>query len=335
MQLTATKGRKTNPISTMLVSTMREFARADSGSVARLDARNIEKAAQAPADTQTPGWAAELVATQVYAFFQAAPTSVLGALVPYVTKLTVANSIKVPGHVEPSQAAQFVGEALPVPIISGDLSAGNILRINKLGVIAVASREIVEAGAGTDALLEAVLNESIAMGSDAVLLGNGAGSDLQPAGLGSGVTPLTGSSDAVADTKAMVEASPATGMAAPAWMMHPSQVIGATAANIMTNGTIAGAPVIASMHVTIGDVWLIDGADIVMNAGGAVEFQRTEEAVLHTNDAPAAIADGAGAIASPVQSMYQMGLVAVRAILPVHWVVRDATRIIKTTGATW
>lgn len=62
------------------------------------------------------------------------------------------------------------------------------------------------------------------MGSDAVLLGNGADSDLQPAGLGNGVTPLTVPADAVADTQAMVQSAPTSGIASPVWLMRTPRV---------------------------------------------------------------------------------------------------------------
>lgn len=334
MQLQTRTDHKTNPITTMTLATLREFARPHSGSVARLDARNIAKAAQAPADTSTPTWAAELVATTVYDFFEAVPASVLGLLVPYATRLQVVGALKVPGHVTPSAAAGFIGELLPVPVISGTIGTGPTLRTDKLATIVTVTRELLDAGAGADTMLESLLNEAISMGADSVLLGNGAGSATQPPGLGNGVTALVGSADAVADTKAMVEAAPA-GMVRPIWLLHPSQTIGAAAANIVDAGAIAGAPIIVSLRVAVGDVWLIDAADLLMNAGGQVDYMRTEEGLVHADDAPAAIVDPGGVMAHNVVSLYQEGLVAVRAVLPIHWAMRDTARVIKSSGCTW
>ncbi|MBP0627729.1 phage major capsid protein [Cupriavidus sp. AcVe19-1a] len=337
MQVTLNNtGRKVNPVVALALDSLRRFAKADTGAVVRVDAANIRaKAAQAPADTGTPTWAGDLVATAVYDFFEAAPASILGALVPLVTKLQVQGQLRVPGHVTPSQAATFIGEGFPLPTIAGDLGAGATLNGAKLATVVTASRELLAAGAGTDVLLESLLAESIATGVDAVLLGNGAGSASQPPGLGAGIVPLTGSADAVADTKAMVEAAPA-GAVRLVWLMHPSQLIGATAANIVDGGAIAGAPIIGNMHVTLGDVWLLDAADLLLNTNGdAPEFMRTEEGLLHLDDAALPIVDGAGTVAAPVVSMYQQGLVATRAVLPIYWAMRDPARVIKTSGCTW
>lgn len=334
LQITPT-GRKTNPISTMALASLRQFADRSGGSVARLDGAEIRrKATQSPADTTTPSWAAELVASTVFDFFDAAPASVLGALVPYATKLNVVGAVRMPGHVTPSSAAQFIAERMPIPVVSGTIGTGPTLRTDKLATIVMATRELVDAGAGTDAMLESLLTEAIAMGADLVLLGNGAGSDTQPPGLGNGITPLTGSEDAVADTKAMTEAMPANTVR-PVWLMHPSQMIGATAANIVDGGAIANAPIVPSPRVPVGDVWLLDAADLLMNAGGTVDFERTEEAVLNANDAPVAIVDAGGVMAAPVISLYQQGLVGLRAVLPIFWSMRDVSRVIKLTGATW
>ncbi|QEZ44724.1 phage major capsid protein [Cupriavidus oxalaticus] len=333
---TAPRGHKANPITALTLASLRQFSKSGTGTVARLDASNIQaKAAQPPADTGTSGWAAELVAESVFDFFEAVPTSVLGALVPYATRLNVQGELKVPGHVTPSQAAAFIGELLPVPTISGTIGTGATLRTDKLATIVLATRELMDAGAGADAMLESLLNEAIAVGADAVLLGSGAGSDTQPPGLGNGVVALPGSADAVADLKSMMEAAPTAGMVRPVWLLHPSQVIGATAANIVDAGAIAGAPIVASSHVVLGDVWLIDAADLLMNAGGAVDFMRTEEALVHADDVPLAIADEAGTLAGKVISVYQQGLVAVRAVLPIHWSMRDIARVVKLSGATW
>ncbi|MBP0635532.1 phage major capsid protein [Cupriavidus sp. AcVe19-6a] len=337
MQVTLNNtGRKVNPVVALALDSLRRFAKADTGAVVRVDAANIRtKAAQPPADTGTPAWAGDLVATAVYDFFEAIPDSVLAALIPFATKLQVQGQLHVPGHVTPSQAATFLAEGYPIPVISGALGSGATLNGAKLATVVTASRELLGAGAGANALLEATLAESIALGVDAILLGSGAGSASQPPGLGAGIVPLTGSADAVADTKAAVEAAPA-GMVTPVWLMHPSQVIGATAANIVDGGAIAGAPIIGNMHVTLGDVWLLDAADLLLNTNGDVpEFLRTEEAIAHLDDAALPIVDGAGTVAAPVVSMYQQGLVATRAVLPIYWAMRDPARVIKTSGCTW
>lgn len=334
MQVQQTADHKANPIATMALAALRQFAQAETGAVAKLDSTNIRKAVQPPADTVTPTWAAELVAATVLDFFQTVPGSVLGALIPFATTLQITNPVTVPGHVTPSEAATFIGQRLPIPVISGAIDSGPKIRTDKLAVIVLATRELLAAGAGADALLQSVLGEAISMGGDAVLLGNGAGTDNRPPGLAFGLTALVGSDDAVADTKAMVEAA-TRAMVRPVWLMNPSQVIGATHDNIVDNGAIGGAPVVANQHVAVGDVWLLDAADLIINAGTAVEFLRTDEAAINANDAPAAIVDEGGVLAMPVVSLYQQNLVAVRAVLPVYWSMRDTASVIKLTGATW
>jgi hypothetical protein len=143
----------------------------------------------------TPEWAGALVSASVLDFFQTTPGSVLGALVSYATTLRLTSPVKAPGHVAPSEAATFIGEHPPIPLIRGTLDNGPKIRTQKLAVIVLATRGLLAAGAG--AMSQAVLAEAIAIGSDAVLLGADACSPTQPPGLGNGVTALTGSDDPV------------------------------------------------------------------------------------------------------------------------------------------
>jgi hypothetical protein len=106
----------------------------------------------------TPEWAGALVSASVLDFFQTTPGSVLGALVSYATTLRLTSPVKAPGHVAPSEAATFIGEHPPIPLIRGTLDNGPEIRTQKLAVIVLATRELLAAGAGVgaSAMLQAV-----------------------------------------------------------------------------------------------------------------------------------------------------------------------------------
>ncbi|PZX30852.1 HK97 family phage major capsid protein [Cupriavidus phytorum] len=336
MQVTAIKGQNRCPIATIAAAYLRSFATGRDATQLLKDNRgalDFMKAVQGPADTQNPEWAGALVQPTVTAFVQELPASVLGPLTAYAMRMDASQRIQVPARVSGAPNAGFVAEGAPVPVISGNVGTGPVLTNGKLSVIVPATMELA-ANPNAGPVLETLVRESVSAGADAVLLGNAPGTDFQPPGLLAGVTPIVGTGDAVADIKSLVEAVP--NLVRPVFVMNQSQYIGATAANLVAaDGTIAKAPTVVSAHVETGAVMLIDAQDFVVSTGAGVRFERTEQAVLHMDNEPAAIADNAGAIAHPVQSLWQHYLVAMRATLPITWALRDTGRVAVVTGATW
>lgn len=342
MQLTAraaTPGRQ-NLIAQMLLHAAREFSQ---GHAVRLNANSmpdlLQKATQSPASVADIAWAGALVQASVVPFFQGVRQSVLGQLIGRAQVVDVKSELAIPGTATPSQAAAFVAEGAPIPLIAGMLNASAEIQPGKLAVIAGCSRELLAAGAGTEALLVAVLNEAVALGTDMVLLSSTAATASQPAGLGHDAVAVAGSADIVADVKAALEKLPANA-ADPVWLAHPSAFVSAQAANIGTvdagQAYIGGLPAALSPAVDPTDLWLADAQSIVVNVGGTVPtFEKSDAATIVFDDAPGAIVDAAGVVSASVRSAFQENLTLMRAVLPAWWTVRDASSVIKVTGGTW
>jgi hypothetical protein len=84
---------------------------------------------------------------------------------------------------------------------------------------------------------------------------------------------------------------------------------------------------------------MIDAADFV-SVSGAPEFDVSEVATIHMEDTtPLNIATGAqgsGVLATPTQSMFQTGQIAIRMLANVNWAMRRAGMVqFIGTGVSW
>lgn len=343
MQLTVTRaaapGRQ-NLIALMALQAAREFAK---GHAVQLSAHHMReilaKAAQNPASVANIEWAGALVQTETVAFYQSVRQSVLGQLIGRAQVVDVKSELAIPGPAAPSQAATFVPEGAATPVISGTLNDSAQIQPGKLAVIAGCSRELLDAGNGTDVLLTSVLSEAIALGTDAALLSSTAATASQPAGLGNGAQTVAGSADIVVDVKGALEKLPA-GAVDPVWLAHPSAFVSAQAANIGTvnagQAYIGGLPAALSPAVDPTALWLVDAQSIVINVGGTVPtFEKSDAATIVFDDAPSAFVDAAGVVSANVRSTFQEYTLLMRAVLPAWWVARDASRVMVISGGTW
>lgn len=324
------KGRTSSPVAALLYHEIRGLATGTGDSRHGGNLAGRIKAAQAPADTTTPTWAAELVQDQIAAYITSLPDSVLGQLLPLSIRVNAGAGIRVPTRTD-STAATFVGQGDAIPVLAGAFGDAN-LQDKKLAVIAPYTMELA-AAPGARALVENIANEAISAGGDLVLLSDDAGTDAAPAGLFFGVAPMAGGDIAAIDLAALVAAVPHA--IRPVFLMNDVQAVGAAGAHLLQGGTIGRVAVIVSGHMPAGNVAYLDAQDVVFSVGDSVEVTRTDEGCVHMSDAPSTIIDGAGVAAAPVTSLFQIGALAARMVLPVSWVLRRANRVALVTGATW
>ena len=319
------------------------------------------KAATAPAMTNVPGWAQELV-QQIYVAFMETlmPKSVFPRLSGYGLSLQFGNNgkIVIPTRATtPTIAGSFVGEGLPIPVRQGAFTSQTLLP-KKMAVITTWTREIGEHSVpAIEGLLRNAIQEDTAISLDTVLLDSNAATLVRPAGILNGIVGLPptaggGFNALVGDIK-QISGALLTGtkgnVRTPVWLMNPQQVnsIGLTAAPGMgvfpfreevSAGNLGGWPIIDSGTVPLGTVIALDAADFVSVGDEAPRFEISDQATLHFDDtAPADIVGGAdpGTPANPVKSLWQTDSLALRLILPINWTVRRAGVVAYVSGVTW
>lgn len=313
----------------------------------------IVKAAVNPADTVTPGWAAELVGQQIADFIDVlVPVSVYGALASMSLRVTFDRGgiIKVPARNKtPNLAGVFVGEGMPIPVKKGSLASVSLLP-HKAAVISTFTRELAQL---SNPNIETVIRESVvedtAVQIDTVLLDNVAGNAIRPAGLLFGVTTIPSSGttpeDITTDIRALLQAlTTAGGGRHLVFLINPVRVVGlVTAMNAagqfvfrdeVSQGRLFKADVIESTDVPADTIILIDVADFVTATGDAPEWDVSDVATIHEEDTTPLAING-GTPATPVRSLWQTASIGIRMILPLTWAMRRPGMISAITGAAW
>lgn len=320
----------------------------------------VSKAASAPATTTTTGWAAELVQTATLDFLETlTPLSIYPALRDRGGRFTFGRNgvVSIPSRAStPTVAGSFVAQGGAIPVRQAAFNAVT-LTPKKMAVITTFTREIAEHSTpAIEALLRQAIAEDTAVAIDTVLLDSTAASTTRPAGLKNGVTGLTATSGGgfaalVGDLKALVGAlitSSGGNLRAPVFLMNPVQALSISMtqnaggdfpfANIMSDGTLQGYPVIQSATVAAGNVFLVDAADFFSATGDEPRFSVSDQATLHMEDtAPTAIgtAGTPNVVAAPVRSLWQTDTIGLRMILDINWAMRRTGSVAFVTSVTW
>jgi len=100
-------------------------------------------------------------------------------------------------------------------------------------------------------------------------------------------------------------------------------------------GVLYGVPVIVSDAVTAGDIILIDASSILIADDRAVSIDISDQATVTMDDVPSADVTAAVGAAQSVQSLWQNGLVGIKASRMVTWVVGRTTAVQRITGAAY
>ncbi|MDX0230256.1 hypothetical protein GOC14_06805 [Sinorhizobium meliloti] len=296
----------------------------------------VLRAAVNPAMTNVPDWAGNLVGDAIGPFMALAPSSAYAQLAARGTRVSFGTSgnIVVPQDTLSTPIeGMFVGEGAPIPVVNSNLSAA-MLQPRKAAAIVSWTREMAKATPLTIAAIFATLLEHyVGFRADQILLGSGAASETQPAGIANGVTPITPAATGapldrmVADLRNLVEALVEdAGPIEPVFVMSQANKI---AVDLLSPGH--GLDIIASPTLAFGSqhrVIALDAASFVSAEGDNAEIEFGEEATLHMEDtAPLPIVDAAGVTASPVRSLWQTASVGLRMINSLDWVMRRPGRV--------
>jgi len=319
----------------------------------------VLRAVTNPANTTTPGWAAELVQQANLDFIdRLMPESIYTRLSNLGVRFSFgANaSLKIPARANtPKLAGSWVGEGAPKPVRRIGLTSIT-LTPKKLAVISTFTEELaMHSVPAIEAVIRQAMADDTMESLDTYLLDNVAGSAVRPAGLLNGVTPLTADANTsaplamIADFKALVAAITANGGGRNiAIIMNPVQSMGVNWAQSSTGEFIfnqaeaaqrLNVTFLVSNTVPADTVIAVDAADFASANGDTPRFSISDQATIHEEDtSPAAITSTDGTTttpAAPVRSLWQTDTVGVRMTLYVEWAMRRAGMIAAVTGVNW
>jgi Phage capsid family len=324
------------------------------------------KAAQAPATTFTPGYAAELV-RQTYAAWMDSLKTV--AVLPRLP-LRSENFDDGAPIVFPMRGASA---AFPLdfeamwrkegdPIRVGVLSLTSAtMRPYSAGVIGHFTKELLKR---SNPNIESVIREAIlddtGKAMDAYFFSNSAPVvDVRPPGIANGIaagdTRAQSGTTAAAvrtDLMSMVNTLMVTrGLGrSPVWAMHSinASALGAlqtplTGAPVypgmgsITGGTLMGFPVFAGLAMPTSRIYLIDAAYVAF-AGGTPLWEVSDQATIHEETQtplPIGSTGTPAVVAAPVRSLFQTHSAAVKAVYELSWLILRAGAVQELTGVTW
>jgi len=269
----------------------------------------------------------------------------------------------------------WVGEAGVIPVLQGTIASVFLENTKLAGITTFTNELMTATNDNIEAILRDAMAADTAFMLDTALLDNVVKvNGVRPAGLrvNSTIAASGGASSVAADLAAAIGAIiNAGGGDDIVVIMNPAQVSGLQwSKNALglfnypevANGTINGKPIIVSKNVTAGTVYVVDAAYFA-SAAGVPEIKVSEEATLTMANAaasaPTQAIDGAGALGTANQvlvdggikvaggitgagtagfvamSVFQQNAIALRLVLPVHWVMRANLMVSVITGVAW
>jgi len=318
----------------------------------RMPAHIVTRAAVDPGQSTVTGWAAELVQVNqaADAFIELLRPMSIVARFPARTMSFAGNgSIKIPRQ-SAGSTGTWVGENKAIKVDALALDEITLSPKKNANIITSSNELLMRSDPSAMALIRDDILKGIATSIDTTFVDATAGSATRPPGLQTFDGTPTASTGATldqitADLKAAMNAMMAVNMpmAAPVWLMNPANVntlrfirdgLGTYAfKDELLSGTLMGYPVLESTVVPLDIVILADASQIIMATELAPEISISEDASLHMEDT--APADDIGGATTPVASMFQLDLVAIRAKTTLDWNARYDECVQVVTGVAW
>jgi hypothetical protein len=305
----------------------------------------ILKAATAPAEVATTGWAAEIARVAIYDMIQSI-TSVSAAAEVISRGLQLnmdgVATIHVPGRiVNPAAAGAWISEGNPAPARALSFTNAAILQPRRLSVLYGYSREQAESS-NIENIVRATLGEASGLALDARMFSATAGDASKPAGLLFGIAPLTPTSitgSATAAEAAATDIGKLFGALA-------AQGAGKTAALIMSPPQAARLKmivgpkwdfdIITSTVLPSGTVIALEIASFVSGFSAVPTFRVSNVTAYHAEDtSPQNITGGTPSPAVPVRSMFQTDSIGLYMDLWAAWGLRAAGHAAWLQNAAW
>jgi len=304
----------------------------------------VMKAATAPADTTTSGWASQLAAQSIADLVTTlGPVTCAGELMRRAVALEFGGSaqINVPSIISAAVGAgAWIAQGAPIPVRQLVVGPGATLTPKKVAALFVVTQELLDHSTpNAEKLIRSAATESIGLEIDSAMFDAAAASATRPAGLRNGVAGLTataGGGDAalMKDLTALAAAVAPVGGTNIAFVTSPTE-----AAKIaMRPGSEFKIPVYASSGLASGIIMAIALPALVSAMDPAVRFETSKQVELHMSDAPtplSAVDTPANTVAAPIRSTFQTDCVAFKVLFEVSWGLRAANAVAWTSAVTW
>jgi hypothetical protein len=299
----------------------------------------ILKGTTVPADTTTSGWASQLAATAVADLLTTVgPATAAGELFRRGTVLRFDsyNQINVPTIISSATDAAWTVQGAPQPVRQLVVGAGATLVPRTLRVGFVVTRELAE-HTNAEALIRAVVVESVANALDAAALDATAASTARPAGLRNGVSTLTatvggGDLAMMKDLGQLAAGVAGVGGMDIAFVASPGEAVKIA----LRAGPEFSFPVFASGQLASGFVMAVALPALVAAVDPEVTFDVRRDGAAHFEDtSPLPISTTPTPITAPVKSFYQHDLLGFRLKLNASWGVRAAGSVAWLSAVTW
>lgn len=299
------------------------------------------KAAVAGGGTESGEWGAELVHIDRYT----------GDFIDYLYSRTIFDKLplrEVPANVniagqDGTATSYWVGQSKSIPVSKADFFDVNLTPL-KVAALAVVSKELLrDSSPSAERLVrDALVNASAQRVDQTFLSASAAVSNVSPAGILNGVTPISSSGSdiegVIADVKALyapfITANNAEGLqfvttqslAKSIGLMQNALGNWAFPGMSANGGSLLGDPLVAGGNVGAGDLILLKPSDIYKIGDRGVEVSMSTEASIQMDDAPNGASDTPVANTSVV-SMYQTDSVAIKVVRPLNFAKRRASAV--------
>jgi hypothetical protein len=294
----------------------------------------------------TTGWGSALVTTAAGAFIRSLrPRSAAARLFDRAPRFSLdgVGSLNLPRWTGEFPNPPWVGEGGAIPVLQGGIANALVGPAKKLAALVGLSSELASLTAqSAEAIIREGMEVAAAKALDSSLFSNAAATELRPAGLLNGVTPIAataggGINAMTTDLRNLVGGIADAGLGGGEIMIfaNPRQAISLklqaqpgfdleiVPTTALPSGTIVAVEVEA--FATAFDV--------------DPDVQISENAVIHLEDTnPLQLASGAqgsAVVATPTRSAFQTATHVLRLILDAAWAVRQPGAVQVVQSATW
>jgi hypothetical protein len=284
-------------------------------------ALHIVKAASSPATTATAG---ALQLSTVGMFRSLAPSSAALALFDrgFSVDLRGLASVRIPSITSALPSVTFVAEGAPAAAIDLSFSSNAVGPVKKLMIMSAVSEELEVAGPElASAVVGRVLNDAVSKALDAAAFGTQVADGITPAGLLNGVTPITA---AAAGASAMGADLGALAAAIADANIDTSDLVYVASPRLATVIRVNASPkfdnvVMSSLAMPDKSVAAFAPAATLSGFGDLPSVETSTQATINFAEPASELVTAGGAVARPIYSVFQQGLIAIRLRNYVAW----------------
>lgn len=303
----------------------------------------VERSTTHPAQVAVAGWAADLVnaSSNFSAVRSLAPASAYALLSQHGARLSIgANaSVRLINRAASATGQFFRPELGPLPVRSMNFNSATA-KVFSGGLAVILSGELLRRSSpSAEQVLRQALSEDASIEVDSVLLGSGAATATQPAGLLNGAIPVTPSNitardtagAAIADVSGLLSAIP--GITDPVYVARRETV--ARLIGLVPGFAQSSATLVTSPYVPANTLALIDADDMWSAESDAFQLDSSFEATVVSSDPATPQIDAAGVTGKPTLNMFQQDLACIRLLCDIGWGMRQPGRAATVGAVAW